>query len=79
MLIIICYLENFSRPFAVCGCKVTQFPSVTQIFSRKSDSLMHIWGIIVQELASFSCILYAYYANYNEIIIVLVADVENFL
>lgn len=40
---------------------------------------MHIWGTFVQEITPFSCILYAYYANYNENIIVLVADVENFL
>ena len=27
---------------------------------------MHTWGAIVQKTALFSCILYAYYANYNE-------------
>ena len=66
MLIITCYLETFLRHFAVSGCKVTHFPSVTQIFLRKSDALMHKWGVIVQKTGVFECISYNKFANLIE-------------
>jgi hypothetical protein len=66
MLIITCYLETFFRHFAVCECKVTHFPSVTQIFWGKSDSAMHKMGVIVQKIGVFECVSYNKFANLIE-------------
>ena len=59
-------MKRFFRHFAVSECKVTHFPSVTQIFFEKSDATMHKGGLFVQKLGVFKCVSYNKYANLIE-------------